>query len=206
MTTRAAGAVIYDKFYNGTTGLSLGDFSYSFELNGSSESITPTLTEDALGWYELAFTPSNQGNLTFRIKKDDFAYESIWVVAASASSEYQTGSNIYFRFYIGSTGLVQGDFTYLLEKNNASTAQTLTISEDALGYYDAYFNPDSFGDWFARIDYGDYHIGISAFVNQAGSGTSITVNATSVNAVSATSSAVGVAVQNSNITVSRATA
>ena len=206
MTTRATGSIVYGKFYVGSTGLVIGNFSYGFELNGASEAITITLTEDALGWYEYQFTTTTAGNLNFKITYSDFAFEDSWVIAASASSEYQTGSNIYSRFYIGTTGLVQGNFTYLLEKNNAATGQSLTISEDSGGYYDAYFNPDSFGDWIARIDYGDYHILFSAFVNQAGSGTTINLNATSVNSVSATSSSVGVSVSNSNISVSRASA
>ena len=55
---------------------------------------------------------------------------------------YTTSSITGFRFYLGLTGKVNGDFTKTLYRNQSTVAaETVTVTEDANGWYYARFTP-----------------------------------------------------------------
>lgn len=64
-----------------------------------------------------------------------------------------TGSTIYGKFFVGTTGLVQADFSYGLTKNNSSTSEILTITEDSLGWYNYSFAGLLVGQYIVKITY-----------------------------------------------------
>ena len=70
---------------------------------------------------------------------------------------YVVNDTIYARFYVGTTGLASGAFTKASHVNGSVSGQTVTIVEDALGYYFASFPAVSAGNWGLRIDYNDFH-------------------------------------------------
>lgn len=175
MTQRAFNSAIYDKFYVGTTGLVSGNFTINLEVDGASSAQAVTVAEDALGWYEYNFTPNVSGEWNIKITYSSIGYTNSWTVMMTAASEHMSNQIVRQRFYIGTTGLIQANFTTLLEKNNLATAVSLTITQDSGGWYDVSFTPTSAGDWFARIDYQDNHIGISAFIADT-TGTETVIN------------------------------
>lgn len=69
---------------------------------------------------------------------------------------YYPGQAIRGKFFVKTTGLVQGNFTTNLQQDG-SNAGTLTITEDALGWYNFSFTPATGGKWVLRIDYNDFH-------------------------------------------------
>lgn len=167
MTIYAANTALFDKFYNGNTGLVQASFTATLLRDGSATAESLTITEDALGWYELNFTPLATGQYTLKVDYSGITYTAEYTVAAIASSEHQAGAAIYQQFYVGTTGLTSGDFTKLLENNNAATAVTMTITEASAGWYNVSFTPDVSGNWIGRIDYVDNHIKIAAMVAAA---------------------------------------
>lgn len=70
---------------------------------------------------------------------------------------YVVNDTIRARVYVGATGLVSGAFTKALHLNFSPSANAITITEDALGYYFISFPADAAGVWGLRVDYGDFH-------------------------------------------------
>lgn len=82
-------------------------------------------------------------------------------------SSRAVNSAIYGKFFVASTGLIQANFTFSLEKNNASTIESVTISEDGLGWYEFNFIPLSIGQYILSIKYGDFAFSFEWTVDSA---------------------------------------
>lgn len=65
------GDTVRGRIYLGVTGLSLGDLSYNFELNNATTAVTPIMTEEGGGWYDISFTPNSNGFWSFWIQYND---------------------------------------------------------------------------------------------------------------------------------------
>lgn len=181
MSIRAVNSPIYFKFYVGTTGIVAGSFAYSVEKDGIASAVTVSFSEDALGWYKGTITPTSTGIWTIRIKyATDFFYGVDWVVGASAVGDYQSGDTCRGRFYVGTTGLVQGDFTTLLSLDNASSVVSFTISEESTGWYDVYFVGNANGDWCLRMSYSTNIFALTGFYGPVGSGTTISFGSSEI--------------------------
>lgn len=70
---------------------------------------------------------------------------------------YYPGQTIRVKFFVKQTGLSQGSFTTQLQQDGVN-AGSLTITEDAIGWYNAFFTPASGGKWTLRIDYNEFHL------------------------------------------------
>lgn len=164
MSTRGINSAVYGKFYAGQTGLVAGDFTAALSLDGGTTSETLTITEDALGWYNYTFTGLSSGQYLVKISYSSWSILDEYTYTTFTASDIQPLTEIHQKFYVGVTGLTQASFTAALFKNNVASAVSFVITEDSLGWYDVSFVEDSDGDWLLRIDYGDYHYIISAFV------------------------------------------
>lgn len=69
---------------------------------------------------------------------------------------FLVNSAIYDKIYVGTTGLVGGNFTVTLERDGTATAELVTIVEDALGWYEFNFVPLVTGQYLIKISVGDF--------------------------------------------------
>lgn len=73
------------------------------------------------------------------------------------SSPYRQGETIYDTFHVGITGLVDGDFTKRIYKNNGPATETITIVELGSGDYGYEFTPLALAaDYAIFIFYQDF--------------------------------------------------
>lgn len=170
MSIRTSGSPIYQKIYLGATGINQGSVTFAFEADGASQSPMINWAEDAIGWYEFDFSPSIDGDWTLSVKYGSFLLYFSWNVSTMAIGDYAVNDTAYFIIYVGATGLLERDFTFELENDNAATAQVMTITEQALGFYDVSYQMDAIGDWHGRVTYGASQFLLSAFCESISTG------------------------------------
>lgn len=184
---------IYDMVYLGTTGLTRGDLSYEFKKDGATKSITLSeFTELNDYWYSLSFVCDEQtDNLTLSLSYDTYYYSFKYVIGDSAYSESQSGNKIYYVVNLDVTGLVAGDVTMTIYQNKVEVSKAITFNEEQDNFYEIFYTPDADDFWFLTLDYKAYRILLSEYCNVAptgGGGTTINVQASTTNQVSASSS------------------
>ena len=183
-------STIYEVFYLENTNLNLGNLTYSFKDGSSVVSVTPTLYKFGFGWYAFSFSYGTQTqNLNLTVRYSSYFYATNYIIGSSEYSETQTGKH-YFRVNLGRTGLIAGDVTIRLYENQVLSGVSVNFAEDSNFFYDLDFTSTANGFWFLTLEYDLYRILINQFVGSApaGGGTTINVQASTTNQVSASSS------------------
>lgn len=182
---------IYDMVYLETTGLVEGDLRYEFEKDGLTKSITLVLTETQNGWYSINFICDEQtDNLTLSLNYGNYNYSFKYVIGDSEYSETQSGSKLYYQINLGKSGLLIGDIVATVYKNKTTDPKIVNFEEEQDNFYEISFTPDADDFWFLTVDYKAYRILLSDYcaAAPAGGGTTINVQASTTNQVSANSS------------------
>lgn len=83
-----ANETVYGRIYVGTTGLVQANFINLLEVDNSPTSVSPTITEEGGGWYDLSFKPDVNGDWIFWVQygDDNFILEAFVAEGSGAAS------------------------------------------------------------------------------------------------------------------------
>jgi len=169
---------IYEAIYLKDTGINLNSITYSFEADGITKNITPTLEELRAGFYVFSFVcDTATDNLTLRINYGDYYLSFNYIIGTETYSEVQSGQKHYFRVYLGETGVTINDIVLNLYEQKTPSIDIITFEEDALGFYDLAFTSSSDTFYSLTVEYKPFWIICSVFTNagptSGGGGTTI---------------------------------